>query len=231
MSPELIVALDLPGSDHIAPVIQSLPPEIGIFKVGLEMFCTDAYAAVDMLHGHDKRVFLDLKLHDIPRTVARAVTAASQHGIHMLTLHASGGREMLRAAVDAARSSSHHPPKLLAVTLLTSLDEQDLRDQAVARSAEEHVLALADLALACGVDGLVCSPREVRVLRARIGALPLLVTPGVRMPQDEAGDQKRVATPHAAVADGASHLVVGRPILEASDPARAARDILSDMRR
>ena len=229
MKSELIVALDVSRTAEALAVIGTLPAEVGWDKIGLELFCAEGPAIIQSVRSRNKSVFLDLKLHDIPRTVERAVKAAAQHGVEMLTIHSCGGRAMLRAAVDAARSSGAKPPKLIAVTALTSLDQKDLNDLGVARSPAQQVLALADLALSCGVDGLVSSPQEVEVLRGRFGPRPIMVTPGIRLPGEDAGDQKRVATPSAAVKAGASFLVVGRPILEAADPAGAARAICKEL--
>ena len=231
MAARLIVALDVPAAAGIGAIVDALPPEIRFYKVGLELFAAAGPRALDPLRDRACSVFLDLKFHDIPRTVARAVRAAAGEGARLLTVHASGGRDMLRAAADAAREAGPARPALLAVTVLTSLDRSDLEAIGVSRDPADHVLALAELALSCGIDGLVCSPRELAGLRRRFGAAPLLVAPGIRPPGGEAGDQKRVATPAAAVADGATHLVVGRPILEAPDPAAAARAVLEDMVR
>lgn len=228
MKAELIVALDVPRLSDAVAVIDRLPPEISFYKVGLELFCADGPPVLQAITSRRKRVFLDLKLHDIPRTVERAVRAAAQHGAELLTIHASGGRAMLKAAADAARSCPR-PPKLIAVTALTSLDQQDLVDLGISRPPAVHVIALGDMAFKAGINGLVCSPEEVQALRARFGATPLLVTPGIRMPGGDAGDQKRISTPAAAVRAGSNYLVVGRPILQATDPVAAARQILKDM--
>ncbi len=229
MKTELIVALDVPRIADALASIAALPPEIGWYKIGLELFCAEGPSIVQAVRSQGKSVFLDLKLHDIPRTVERAVKAAARHGVEMLTVHASGGRAMLRAAADAARSFGGKPPKIIAVTALTSLDQKDLHDLGVSRTPSKQVLALADLALSCSVDGLVSSPQEVEALRGRFGPQPVLVTPGIRLPGEEVGDQKRVAAPAAAAKAGASFLVVGRPILEAPSPAAAAREILKDL--
>jgi orotidine-5'-phosphate decarboxylase len=229
MKAELIVALDVSRTADAQAMVDLLPAELGWCKIGLELFCSEGPAIIQSIRARKRSVFLDLKLHDIPRTVERAVKAVAQHGVEMLTVHASGGRAMLRAAVDAARSSGARPPKIIAVTALTSLDQKDLNDLGVARNPAQQVLSLADIALSCGVDGLVCSPQEVEVLRGRFGPRPILVTPGIRLPGEDAGDQKRVATPAAAVRAGASYLVVGRPILDAADPAAAAKAIIRDM--
>ena len=228
-SPDIIVALDLPTAARIPDVVNAMPDPIRWYKVGLELFCREGPAALDFLHTRSARIFLDLKLHDIPRTVAQAVRAAAAHGIDLLTLHASGSRAMLQAAAEAAASCGEQRPRLLAVTVLTSLDATDLDELGVARSLSDHALALAHLSMDCGIDGLVCSPHEAAALRAALGPAPLLVTPGIRLPGDEAGDQKRIATPRWAAQQGATHLVLGRAILDAPSPRAAAEDVLADL--
>lgn len=230
MTAKLAVALDVSNSEDAVEVVRRLPADIGLYKIGLELFCSEGPRVVESVTACGKDVFLDLKLHDIPRTVERAVLAAGRRGVRMLTVHASGGKAMLKAAADAARSSGGSPPAIIAVTALTSLDASDLHDLGVARPMEDHVKALAELAVASGVDGLVCSPREVAALRAMLGPKPLLVVPGIRPAGEAVGDQKRVATPSFAVKSGASHLVVGRPILEAADPVAAAQAVLEEMK-
>ncbi|MBM4154707.1 MAG: orotidine-5'-phosphate decarboxylase [Lentisphaerae bacterium] len=226
---ELIVALDVADSSAIGGIVDRLPDEVRWYKVGLELFAAEGPKALEPLAARGRHVFLDLKLHDIPRTVERAVRAAARHGVGLLTLHASGGRAMIEAAAEAARGAGPAAPKILAVTVLTSLDAADLAAIGVGRAPADQVLALAEVALSAGADGVVCSPQEAAAMRKRFGAGPLLVTPGIRLPSDAVGDQKRVATPAGAVRDGATHLVVGRPILEAADPAAAARRVLADM--
>ena len=230
MPPELIVALDMPSSQALGTLLQSLPREIAWFKVGLELFAAEGPRALAPLHAQGKKIFLDLKLHDIPRTVEHTVIAAAQHGIGMLTLHAAGGRAMLEAAAQAAKNVGARAPKLIAVTTLTSLNQTDLADIGISRVLKDQALALGELALASGLDGLVASAREVEHLRHRFGPDPLLVTPGIRPTGGAAGDQKRVATPTLAVRAGSNFLVVGRPILEATDPHTAALAILNEMR-
>ena len=228
---ELIVALDVPSPEAVPPVLATLGETIGYYKIGLELFCAGGPAVVQAVAGTGKRIFLDLKLHDIPRTVARAVAAAARLRVELMTLHAAGGRAMIDAAAQAARACpTGQRPKLLAVTMLTSLEQADLGDLGIGRAMPDQVAALARLALEAGADGVVCSPREVGRLRGLLPPGALLVTPGVRPAGADLGDQKRVATPAAAVRDGATHLVVGRPILEAPDPAAAARAILAEMR-
>jgi orotidine-5'-phosphate decarboxylase len=222
---ELIVALDVDGRDAARRIARQLKGATDYFKVGLELFTAGGPATLSDLTDAGFRVFLDLKLHDIPRTVARAVQAAAGQGASMLTVHAGGGAAMLRAAAEAARAVGPARPAIIAVTTLTSLDENDLRQVGVARDLATHTLALAELALECGADGLVCSPLELAALRRRFGSAPLLIAPGVRPLDGERGDQKRVATPTFAAQAGASCIVVGRPIVQCDDPAAAARRI------
>lgn len=230
MQAQLIVALDVPDGAAAIAAVEKLPPEVQFVKVGLELFIAAGPDVLKPIAALGKKIFLDLKLHDIPRTVERAVQSAAQHNVFMLTLHAAGGRAMLRAAADAARAFGPTAPKLVAVTVLTSLDQNDLHELGVERSPAQQVLALGELAIGSGVDGLVCSAQEVGAMRQKLGPQPLLVTPGIRLPSNEVGDQKRVATPAAAVKAGSSFLVVGRPILESADPSAAARAVLADMR-
>ncbi|MBU1693071.1 MAG: orotidine-5'-phosphate decarboxylase [Verrucomicrobia bacterium] len=225
---ELIVALDVVGAAEALSMVDRLPPEVSWYKIGLELFCAEGPAVIQAVRARGKNVFLDLKLHDIPRTVERAILSAARHGAGMLTVHAAGGRAMLKAAADAARRCPQ-PPRLIAVTTLTSLDQRDLADLGIMRPPQVHVMSMADMALKQGIHGMVCSPQEVESLRARFGSRTLLVTPGIRPAGSDPGDQKRVATPSAAVRAGADFLVVGRPILEAPDPVTAARAILKEM--
>ena len=225
MKPELIVALDVPTAADIPGIVNRLPDAVGFYKVGLELFIAAGPEALTFLRQRGKRIFLDLKLHDIPRTVARAVASASGYGVSLLTVHAGGGRAMLTAAAGACPEGVD----IVAVTTLTSLDQDDLTELGVARELRTHTTELGALAIDCGISGLVCSPLEISAFRARIGSEPFIVTPGIRPANGDLGDQKRAATPAIAVADGASHLVVGRPILEAADPGLAAEQILQEM--
>lgn len=249
MPPTLIVALDVSSSTAISPILDCLQKQITWFKVGLELFTAEGPSALDMLKEQNKKIFLDLKLHDIPNTVGRAVTSAARLGVSMLTVHASGGRAMMKAAVDAAEKCGTDAPKLIAVTTLTSLNQTDLADIGVQRSVEYHVLALSELALSSGMDGMVTSVHEAASLRRKFGSSPILVTPGIRpcfakastfakatedrsqgKPAGEsAADQKRIATPAMAVEAGSDFLVIGRPILNATDPHAAACAILKEM--
>ena len=230
MPAELIVALDVPDRYALEATLARMPPEVSFYKVGLELFAAEGPAAIQILHARHKRVFLDLKLHDIPRTVGAAVRAAAAHGVNLITVHATGGRAMLEAAAQAAAEAGEHRPLLVAVTTLTSLDQKDLTEIGIARDLRTHTLALGRLAIESGIDGLVCSPLEIALFRDSLGPKPILVTPGIRPAGAEVGDQKRVASPAMAVQAGANLLVVGRPIVEADDPTAAARAILKDMR-
>ncbi len=223
----LIVALDFPDASAALACADKLAGSVSWFKVGLELYLAAGDSIVSELKRRGHRVFLDLKLHDIPNTAASAVRSLARLEPDLLTVHAAGGRAMLTAAAEAARSLPH-PPRLLAVTVLTSMDTAALAETGVSASPVEQVLRLARLAAECGLDGMVCSPAEAAALHS---ALPkaLLVTPGIRPAGADAGDQKRIATPQFALAAGASKLVIGRPITAAADPKAAAQAILSDM--
>ena len=226
-SEQLIVALDFPEAAPALALAKQLGSSVQWFKVGLELYLAAGDRVVNELKQCGHSVFLDLKLHDIPNTVASAIRSLGRLEPDLLTIHASGGSAMLRAAADAARSLPS-PPRLLAVTVLTSLDASALEEVGVPASPGSQVLRLAQLAAECGIDGMVCSPEEVASLRA---AHPeaLLVTPGIRPAGASIGDQKRTATPDAALQAGASMIVVGRPITAAPYPLAAAEAILREM--
>lgn len=228
MNPALIVALDVPTKQEMEEALDRLPETIEWFKVGLELFCAEGPEVLEPLKKRNKKIFLDLKLHDIPQTVANAVKTAARHGVNLMTVHAIGGRAMLEAAVKAA-SECDNPPKLVAVTTLTSLSQDDFNDLGINRTVSEQAVALGELAISSGIDGMVTSAHEAGALRK---AFPeaLLVTPGIRMPDGDVGDQKRVATPAFAVQQGSTHLVVGRPIMQADDPAAITAAILEDIK-
>lgn len=228
MRDKLAFALDYPTLAEAEAGAARVAPVVGVLKVGLELFVAEGPAAVRLGVELGSKVFLDLKLHDIPETVERAVATAGQLGATYLTLHAAGGPRMLEAAAKRAEAEGAGL-KLLAVTVLTSLDASDLQATGVSASPAEHVLTLGKLARASGVHGLVCSTAEVGALRSALGAEAILVTPGIRPLGAAAGDQKRVGTPASALRDGSSLLVVGRPIRDAADPAAAARAILAEM--
>jgi orotidine-5'-phosphate decarboxylase len=224
----LIVALDFPDARAALSLVDQLEGAARWFKVGLELYIAEGNSLVAELQRRGFSIFLDLKLHDIPNTVAGAVRSAARLGVNMLTIHAGGGPAMLAAAAEAA-GESEAAPALLAVTVLTSMDDEQLAATGVGGSATEQVERLATMAWGCGVQGFVCSPVEVAGLRRSLGSVPLLVIPGIRPAGAAIGDQRRVATPGAAIADGASYLVVGRPITRATDPGGATRAVLAEM--
>jgi len=224
----LAFALDYPTLAEAEAGAARVADIVGVLKVGLELFVAEGPPAVRLGVRLGNRVFLDLKLHDIPETVERAVATAGQLGASFLTLHAAGGPRMLEAAATRAEREGAGL-KLLAVTVLTSLDAADLRATGVSQSPAEHVLQLGKLARGVGIHGLVCSTAEVAALRTALGPESILVTPGIRPAGAAVGDQKRVGTPASALKDGSSLLVVGRPIRDAADPAAAARHILEEM--
>ncbi len=228
MEPALIVALDVPSLKKMEEALERLPDSIEWYKVGLELFCAEGPAVLEPLKKRNKKIFLDLKLHDIPHTVACAVKTAASHGVNLMTVHAMGGRAMLEAAAKAARECDN-PPRLVAVTTLTSLNQDDFTDLGIERTVSEQALALGELAVHSGIDGLVTSAHEAGALRNKFPEA-LLVTPGIRMPDGDVGDQKRVATPAFAIQQGSSHLVVGRPIMQAVDPDAITDAILADIK-
>ncbi len=228
----LAVALDFPDEHEALKLVDRLGQTCQWYKVGMELYYTAGNRIVQQLRDRGFSVFLDLKLHDIPNTVAGAVRSATQAGASLLTIHASGGAAMMQAAAEAA--SAPGSPRLLAVTVLTSMDANELAGIGITASPAEQVLRLAKLAQASGIDGMVCSPEEVDLLRRETGPDSLLVIPGIRpagsaVPGVFGDDQKRIATPAQAIARGASMLVVGRPIARAQDPAAAARAILQEI--
>lgn len=226
---ELIVALDVQTRAEAVEKIKTIGDAVGFYKIGLELFTAEGPDVVKAVKDLGKKVFLDLKFHDIPRTVERAVTSAAKLGADLLTIHACGAPAMIRAAADAAARFGEAAPKIIAVSVLTSLDQSDLEAVGVSRTPAEQVKAMGRLALANGAAGIVSSPLEVKAMREILGPAALLVTPGVRPAGSAAGDQKRIATPADAVRDGSTHLVVGRPILAAADPAAAAGAIRAEM--
>lgn len=229
MKSEIIVAIDVPTPEEITPIINTLADSISFYKVGLELFISAGPAAFAPFKAANKKIFLDLKLHDIPRTVANAVKTAAAHNVEILTVHAGGGSTMLKAAAEAARECGANAPKLVAVTTLTSLDNNDLKEMGIARELKEHTLALGKMAIDAGIDGLVCSPHEAADFRKIIGNAPILITPGIRPAGGDAADQKRIATPTMAVEAGSSYLVIGRPILAADNPREAAATMVAEV--
>jgi orotidine-5'-phosphate decarboxylase len=225
----LAIALDFTDEDQALKLVDSLGDTCQWFKVGMELYYAAGNHIVHQLRDRGFNVFLDLKLHDIPNTVAGAVRSGTQAGASLLTIHASGGAAMMTAAAEAAAAPGS--PRLLAVTVLTSMDANELAGVGITASPAEQVLRLARLARASGIDGMVCSAEEVAMLRKETRPDTLLVIPGIRPAGSAVGDQKRVATPGQAIADGASMLVVGRPITRAVEPAAAARAILKEIER
>ena len=227
---EIIVALDVNNRQEAVEKVKAIGDSIGFYKIGLELFSAEGPDVVKAVKDLGKRIFLDLKLHDIPRTVERAVKSGARLGVDLMTIHSVGGKAMVRAAADAAAEFGANGPKILAVTVLTSLDQNDLADVGIVnRTPAEQVMAMAKFATDNGAHGLVCSPKEVGALSKALKAGTLFITPGVRPAGSAVGDQKRVATPAEAVRDGATHLVIGRPILAAPDPVAAAKDILASL--
>ena len=224
----LIVALDVPGATQARQIVQAIGDAATTYKVGKQLFTAEGPQVVRDLVASGRKVFLDLKYHDIPNTVAAAVRSAAELGVSMLTVHASGGSKMLKAAVEAA-SQSPAKPMVLAVTVLTSLSDSDLREVGIAGDVLSQVLRLGALARAAGCGGVVASAQEARELRRALGEGLAIVTPGVRPAGSSAGDQARVVTPKDAIAAGATYLVVGRPILDAPDPAKAAQQIADEI--
>src|SRR3984957_7373568 len=223
----LAVALDFPDAYEAMKLVDSLGQTCQWFKVGMELYYAAGNDIIRQLRDRGFDVFLDLKLHDIPNTVAGAVRSVTQTGAALVTIHASGGSAMMTAAAEAAKAPGS--PRLLAVTVLTSMDASQLVATGVTVSPAEQVLRLANLATQSGIDGFVCSAEEVAAVRAATGPDSLLVIPGIRPAGAAIGDQKRIATPAQAIAHGASMLVVGRPITQAKDPAAAAEAILEEI--
>jgi orotidine-5'-phosphate decarboxylase len=223
----LAVALDLPNEREAMKVVDRLGDTCQWFKVGMELYYAAGNSIVQQLRDRGFNVFLDLKLHDIPNTVAGAVRSVAEAGASLLTIHAGGGAAMMSAAAEAA--SAPGSPRLLAVTVLTSMDSNELTGIGITAPPAEQVLRLARLAQASGIDGMVCSAEEVATLRKETGPSTLLVIPGIRPTGSAIGDQRRIATPAEAIARGASMLVVGRPVTRAYDPAEAARAILQEI--
>lgn len=227
-SRKLIAAIDTPELDRASALVRELAPHCGLVKLGLEFFLRHGPAGFTAA-AQGNPVFLDLKLHDIPNTVAGAVRSLLPLGADMLTIHAGGGAKMIAAAAEAARGATWRP-KILAVTVLTSLDASGLAEIGVAGGPAQQVLRLARVALENGADGLVCSAHEISLIRDAFGAKPILVVPGIRPAGAALGDQARVMTPEAAIKAGADYIVVGRPITEAASPGNAAAAIAAAIR-
>ena len=224
----IIVALDLAEPDQAMQLLARLNPSLCRIKIGKELFTRSGPALVEKVTSSGFAVFLDLKFHDIPNTVAKACKAAAELGVWMINVHALGGRKMLEAASDAVANSATRP-LLVGVTLLTSLDARDLREIGISSTVEEQVVRLASLAQQSGLDGVVCSAWEARSLRARFGPDFCLVTPGIRPAGAMSQDQARTMTPAEALQAGADYLVIGRPVTQASDPLAALQAIQTEI--
>ena len=228
MDTPVVVALDYPSAAPALGLAERLSPQLCRLKVGKELFTRCGPGLVETLQKQGYEIFLDLKFHDIPNTVAGAVRAAAELGVWMVNVHASGGRRMMEAAVESL-SGREHRPLLIGVTVLTSMSDQDLAELGYAESAAQRVLRLAALAADCGLDGVVCSALEAPQLRAARGSDFCLVTPGIRLAGDEAGDQRRVVTPADALARGSDYLVLGRSVTGAEDPLAALQRVHAEL--
>jgi len=233
MQNPIILALDVPLVEKAFALAEQLAPVVGAFKIGSELFTTAGPDIVRQIRGMGAAVFLDLKFHDIPNTVAKAVTAAARLDVQMLTVHTSGGLAMMKAAERAAQETAlqlrGQPPLVLGVTVLTSLSNQELTEVGQTSGISRQVERLANLAAKAGLPGLVCSPLEVAALRQLLPADMQLVTPGIRATGDEAADQKRTLSAKEALAAGANWLVIGRPIYAAENPRATAENILASL--
>jgi len=228
----LIVALDVTEREKALELVEMLHDCCGMFKIGLEPFCIFGPTFVEEIQDRGGKVFLDLKFHDIPRTVAQAGRVAARLGVEMFNVHIAGGSEMMKAVVEAVReeTAGKKQAKILGVTVLTSLGADELtRDLGIDRSPLEQVIFWAQEARECGLSGVVASPKEISAIREHCGRDFLIVTPGIRPAGFESGDQKRISTPGDAVGSGVDYIVVGRPILQARDPRQAALDIVREM--
>lgn len=230
----LIVALDVDSFDKMKILVDELGDLVTFYKVGMELYYSAGSEAIRYLKEHNKKVFLDLKLHDIPNTVGHSVASVTRLGVNLITVHAGGGRAMMQAAARYAKITADElgveRPKILAVTVLTSFDDQGWQEIGGHLPIQDHVLELAELARESGVDGVVASPKEASFIRQKAGNDFLIVTPGIRPAFAQTDDQKRIATPSTAFKDGASMLVIGRPITQAVDPCAATRLILKEIK-
>lgn len=226
--PKIIVAMDFPDTASAMVLVDKLDPKLCRLKVGKELFTSAGPEFVEKIQHKGFEVFLDLKFHDIPNTVAKACEAAARLGVWMVNVHALGGRKMVEAAAEAV-SKFANPPKLIAVTILTSMGEEDIHEIGLSGSPADHVSKLASLAQQAGANGVVCSPKEVSALREKLSGEFLLVTPGVRPMGAAVDDQKRIMTPRQAIECGSNFLVIGRPITKAEDPLNALSVICTEI--
>ena len=230
---KIIFALDVDHFSEAQRWVNILKDHIGIFKVGKQLFTRAGPKVVDMIRKKDQKVFLDLKFHDIPNTVAKAGEEATKLEVAMFNLHALGGFDMMKKTVEASRETAKNlgisRPLILAVTILTSMDESVMKEVGIQGPILEEVGRLAFLSMKAGVDGVVASPQEIGIIRERCGEKFLIVTPGIRLPSEKKDDQKRTLSPKEAISNGADYLVIGRPIKEAKDPLEAVQKIIEDI--
>ena len=224
----IIVALDAKSQYDALTIAEQLDPALCRLKVGKELFTHEGPSVVKALHDKGFEVFLDLKFHDIPNTTAQAVCAAADMGVWMVNVHASGGRKMMETCVERLKAGNYKT-QLIAVTVLTSMGREDLVDLGLDIEPFEHVKRLAKLTKESGLDGVVCSAQEAKMLRESLGTDFALVTPGIRPAGSNADDQKRIVTPHQAMLDGSTHLVIGRPITQSANPSQTLKDILATL--
>ncbi len=221
----IIVALDYPDARQALQFVDQISPSLCRVKIGKELFTSAGPELVKNLVARGYDVFLDLKFHDIPNTVNKAISAATQLGVWMVNVHALGGRDMMIAAKQAVQAIDERPPYLIAVSVLTSTNQQGLNEIGIQKTPAQTVMDLTALALDCGLDGMVCSAQEAASIRDKFGEQPLLVTPGIRPQGSESNDQQRIMTPQQAIAAGSSYLVIGRPITAHADPVAQLEDI------
>lgn len=231
---KIIVALDVPTKEEALAIVDELGDKVGAYKIGMQLYNACGPEIIEEVTKRKGRIFLDLKFHDIPNTVASAARVAANLGVYMFNVHACGGGTMMKAAADALKEEAAklgvERPLLIAVTVLTSMNEEELQGEVgISRSLNEQVAAMAKLAKDCGLDGVVASAKEIKLIREACGDDFLIVTPGIRPRDAAADDQKRIKTPGEAVADGADYLVIGRPITKAADRTAAVANIVADI--
>ncbi len=231
---KIIVALDVPTKEEALAIVDELGDKVGAYKIGMQLYNACGPEIIEEVTKRKGRIFLDLKFHDIPNTVASAARVAANLGVYMFNVHACGGSTMMKAAADALKEEAAklgvERPLLIAVTVLTSMNEEELQGEVgISRSLNEQVAAMAKLAKDCGLDGVVASAKEIKLIREACGDDFLIVTPGIRPRDAAADDQKRIKTPGEAVADGADYLVIGRPITKAADRTAAVANIVADI--
>lgn len=231
---KIIVALDVPTKEEALAIVGELGDKVGAYKIGMQLYNACGPEILKEVTARNGKIFLDLKFHDIPNTVASAARVVADLGVFMFNVHACGGSKMMKAAAEALKEEAEklgvERPLLIAVTVLTSLNEEEVQGEiGISRSLEEQVAAMAKLAKECGLDGVVASPREIAIIREACGEDFLIVTPGIRPRDASVDDQKRIKTPGEAIKDGADYLVIGRPITKAEDRVAAVNNIVADM--